>query len=152
MNLFQLGDFTLRSGAKSRWKIECDALTPADWEGLAAMAVEILPPFSGVSGVPRGGIPFADALSRYIISASPHPVLIAEDVCTTGGSMERWKKTLEEELVPKRYQVRYIGVAVFARNPTWPKWVTPLFCFNPNPVIASAAALIPAPIPNSTLR
>ena len=27
MDLFQLGNFTLRSGAKSHWKIECDALS-----------------------------------------------------------------------------------------------------------------------------
>jgi hypothetical protein len=66
VSLFQLGDFTLASGASSLWKIECDALTPEDWQALAQMAVEILPPFGEVVGVPRGGVPFADALRPFV--------------------------------------------------------------------------------------
>ena len=37
MNLFQLGKFTSHAGKELNWKIECDALTDADWECLAEM-------------------------------------------------------------------------------------------------------------------
>jgi len=112
MSLFQLGDFTLASGVKSAWKIECDALTPDDWSALAKMAVERLPAFGEVEGVPRGGIPFADALRIY---ATQGPLLIAEDVVTTGGSMERFRAGRDA-----------IGIAVFGRG-QFPEWINPLF-------------------------
>lgn len=121
MGLFQLGDFTLRSGAKSAWKIECDVLTPDDWAALAKMAAEILPPFGFVYGVPRGGVPFAHALQEYASDYCLDPVLIAEDVVTTGGSMERYRAEHDPGIA-----TRVIGVCVFARGPC-PEWVTPLF-------------------------
>lgn len=123
MSLFQTGDFSLHSGARSIWKIECDALTPEDWRALAAMAAEILPPFGCVVGVPRGGLPFADALTQYV---SPSPLLlIADDVLTTGASME-------EMLAAHDSSGPVIGVCVFARGPA-PEWVTPLFRFAGGP-------------------
>lgn len=115
--LFQLGDFVLRSGQQSAWKIEADALTDADWAALAKMASEILPPFGSVSGVPRGGLPFAKAMERYV-TTGPH--LICEDVVTTGGSMERYRHDLS--LLPSQV----IGIAVFARGIV-PNWVKALF-------------------------
>lgn len=120
-NLFQLGDFTLAGGARAAWKIECDALTSEDWTGLAAMAAEILPPFCTVFGVPLGGMPFARSLAKYETLDVAHPFLIAEDVVTTGGSMERFRARGRpyERIVP-------IGVCVFARGPV-PAWVVPLF-------------------------
>lgn len=139
MNLFMTGDFTLRSGKKSRWKIECDALTKEDWAGLAAMAAEIIPPFGGVLGVPKGGIPFADALRRYATERQSDPLLIAEDVCTTGGSMVRYVKSLN--ISP---DMRYYGVCVFAREEEWPTWVRPLFAFNPVKVMIRVAREIAA--------
>jgi orotate phosphoribosyltransferase len=127
VTLFQAGDFTLRSGRKSGYKIECDALTPADWEGIAAMVAEegLLPPFSAVSGVPRGGLPFANALARFATRDPAAPVLICEDVVTTGASMERWRRALAEDpqLIPPRGG--YIGVCFIARGKC-PDWVTPV--------------------------
>lgn len=113
--LFQRGDFILASGAKSTWKIECDALTAEDWAGLAAQAVERLPAFGAVEGVPRGGLPFANALRPYVTTG---PLLIAEDVVTTGGSMERFRDGREA-----------IGVAAFCRG-SCPTWVTPLYIIS----------------------
>lgn len=135
MNLFQLGDFTLASGEKSNFKIECDVFSADDWEALAAMAVELLPPFGEVYGVPRGGIPFADALRPYGRACSvsfahqPHdqclgkplPFLIAEDVVTSGKSIQRYLETL-----PWWSSSKVLGVCVFARGEC-PGWVTPLF-------------------------
>ena len=137
-NLFQLGDFTLASGATSKWKIECDALTKDDWAGLAAMAAEILPSWSAVLGVPRGGIPFANALARYQTNNAAHPVLIAEDVCTTGGSMDRYVKSLFKDgtLLPR---TPLMGVCVFARREEWPIWVTPLFAVHPKNLMIKVA-------------
>jgi orotate phosphoribosyltransferase len=115
VNLFQLGDFTLHSGAKSKWKIECDALTSADWEALAQIASEILPPFGYVEGVPCGGIPFAIALRKHITPDSI-TLLIAEDVTTTGASLNRYRDG----------RAMTVGVVAFCRG-VCPEWVTPLF-------------------------
>lgn len=140
MNLFMAGDFTLRSGEKSKWKLELDALTKEDWAGLAVMAVEILPPFQAVLGVPRGGIPFADALRRYQTERAEDPVLIAEDVCTTGGSMERFAHGALTK------DQRVVGVCVFARHVKWPTWVFPLFGFHPREIMIVTAATIAAEV------
>lgn len=129
-HLFQAGDFTLRSGAKSSWRIECDGLTPEDWEGLARIASEVLPPFRYAEGVPRGGVPFAIALGRYATGDETHPVLICEDVCTTGGSMERFRSDYMTDpygLSAPMELTEFIGVCAFARGPAVPRWVTPLF-------------------------
>jgi len=113
--LFVSGDFTLHSGLQSPWKIDCDALTNADWATLAAMAVPLLRPFKEVEGIPRGGIKFATALRPY---AKPDAslLLLVDDVLTTGESMEQRRAGGD----------RVIGVVAFARGP-WPSWVTPLF-------------------------
>jgi orotate phosphoribosyltransferase len=113
--IFQCGDFTLHSGQKSAWKIECDSLTQDDWEGLARIASERLPPFGSVDGVPRGGIPFAKAMEKYITPGSAI-VLICEDVVTTGASIEKHRAGRSP----------VAGVVVFARGKV-PDWVTPLF-------------------------
>ena len=112
MNLFQSGNFILHSGKKSRYKIDCDALTLADWDTLALMAVERLTPFGSVVGVPRGGILFAAALQKYVTQG---PRLIADDVLTTGKSMQEMKVNRGD-----------IGVVVFARGDC-PNWITPIF-------------------------
>lgn len=116
MGLFEQGDFTLASGRKSAWKIECDALSWQEWDTLALMASEILPQFGEVVGVPRGGVAFAEALARY---ATDGPLLIAEDVVTTGGSMQTLRNTFSQTRP-------VIGVTVFARS-ACPLWITPLF-------------------------
>lgn len=129
MNLFQFGDFTLASGASSRWKIKCDALTNNDWDALAAMLVEHLPrKFGQVIGVPRGGIPFEKALEPY---ANPNVrrVLVVDDVWTTGGSMKAFIEKHQE--LQAMYGMGYLDRAVvFARNMPPPS-VVPLFQMPP---------------------
>lgn len=100
-------------------------LADRDWHAIAAMAVEILPPFGLVEGVPDGGLPFAGALYLHPSFLGPFeeidpaaPLLIVEDVLTTGASMERARAGRDA-----------IGVCVFARGPC-PPWVRPIFQMN----------------------
>lgn len=88
MNLFSKGFVVLHSGTTSLWKIECDALTKEDWEGLALIAMEKYSlAFSEVIGVPRGGLQLAKALEPY---RSLGGTLIVDDVLTTGNSMNEY--------------------------------------------------------------
>jgi orotate phosphoribosyltransferase len=114
MNLFQKKEITLHSGGKSFFKIECDALTDDDIETLAYI-ISRKYTFYDVVGIPRGGIRIANALQKY---ASNGPLLIVDDVLTTGKSMEEMRK--------KHSNVLTIGVVLFARGKC-PKWVEPIF-------------------------
>jgi len=123
MSLFQLGNFALKSGQISPWKIECDALTPADWEALAFIAKDLLEPFGSVWGVPRGGMPFANALRRYI-TPSATVALLAEDVITTGHTITSAIDNFSVHQIKADADIR--GVCVFCRG-ACPPWVTPIF-------------------------
>lgn len=128
-NLFQLGDVTLASGAKSHFKLECDALTDKDWECLAAMMAKVVGPFSQVVGVPRGGLKLADKLLVYQMARMSGPTLIVDDVLTTGGSMTR--TLLERFDATDIVAGKVKGAVVFARG-ICPYWVTPLFQMPPS--------------------
>lgn len=112
-NLFQLGAFILNSGASSRWKIECDSLTDDDWDCLSEMVRQVVGPFSVVEGVPRGGLKLADKLNRHVSRYGP--LLIVDDVLTTGNSLERQRAGRDA-----------VGVVVFSRGRR-PLWVRALF-------------------------
>lgn len=114
MDLFQTGDFTLNSGAKSKWKLECDALTDGEIASLAVLIHEMVGPFGSVEGVPRGGLKLAAALQALVTPGGKH--LIVDDVLTTGGSMERLRAGREDVL----------GAVVFARG-RLPIWVRAVF-------------------------
>lgn len=118
-SLFQRGDFTLASGQRSCFKIECDALTDEDWSTLALMLAERLPEFHEVVGVPRGGLPLADALREHRTLDKDGPLLVVDDVWTTGGSMRRFTENYHPDL-------EWIAAVAFARNPV-PGWVTALW-------------------------
>ncbi len=101
------------SFATGHWKIECDALTDADWDCLAYMVSERMA-FSAVEGVPTGGLRFARALEKH--AGKGGPLLIADDVLTTGGSMEEHRAGREAQ-----------GVVAFSRCEEVPRWIVPLF-------------------------
>ena len=111
--LFVSGFFWLASGVESAWKIECDALTDDDWRTVADIIRSRLGPYAAVEGVPSGGLRLAAELRRFTTMSGP--LLIVDDVLTTGGSLERQRAGREA-----------IGAVVFARGLP-PPWVTPLF-------------------------
>lgn len=115
MALFQTGDFTLHSGEKASWKIDCDALTRKDWDTLARIVAGQID-FYDVYGVPTGGSAFAEALFPYA-SETAKNMLIVDDVLTTGNSMYEARSKFGEHS---------IGVVVFARGVP-PSWVYPIF-------------------------
>ncbi len=125
MNWLELADVTLNSGRRSTFKIECDSITDDEWEAVAALLVQIVPMFSEVVGIPRGGITLAHYLQQHEVELAG-TTLIADDVFTTGGSMERTKA----ELIRCGHDPgRIHGAVLFARGPC-PPWVTALFTID----------------------
>lgn len=114
MSLFQLGKFVLHSGHTTTWLIDCEALADSDMETLATMIADMVGRFGSVEGVPRGGLRLAKALERHTTTG---PVLIVDDVLTTGASMEQQRAGRD-----------VIGAVIFARGPC-PSWVGALFTF-----------------------
>lgn len=110
-----MGNFTLASGKTSDWKIDCDALTLDDLDTLAVLLARKLPIYGRVEGVPRGGIRLAQAMQKYAMHNDQFPLLIVDDVLTTGGSIER-----------HRAGRKALGGVLFARQEC-PDWITPLF-------------------------
>jgi orotate phosphoribosyltransferase len=132
VDLFQLGTFTLASGQTAPFKIECDALTDNDLDCLSELLVKRLPRFSVVTGVPRGGILIADRLKKYTTNNPSDPILIVDDVYTTGGSIHRhmeavWSMVDGDD---RFVNTRVIGGVFFARTQP-PEWITPLFVMTP---------------------
>ena len=92
-DLFQKIDFISHAGNPLTWKIECDAISPQEWDCLAHMVMERQKePFSSVEGIPRGGIPFANALSKYASGDQSHQPMIVDDIFTTGKSFIDYMK------------------------------------------------------------
>jgi len=117
--LFKLGDFTLSSGKKTNFKIDCDALSDEDIETLAKIVSDVYS-FGVVLGIPTGGLRLAYALKQYATPSSD-TILIVDDVLTTGNSMERAFKQFQPQYV--------IGIVIFARGEC-PDWITPIFTLH----------------------
>ena len=120
-SLFRWGEFKLSSGSTSCFKIDTDALEPADWYSIACLVMRMMPPFSKVEGVPRGGLPLARMLRERAYATSAGGLLIVDDVLSTGASMEK-----------KRAGRKAKGFVVFSRAEP-PPWVTALFTMEMKP-------------------
>lgn len=112
--LFKHGTFTSHSGLTLPDKIDCDALTEEDWDAVARWFAARLT-FSKVIGIPAGGLPLAKALEAY--KADSGPVLIVDDVLTTGRSMEE----------ARREHPGAIGAVLFSRTMDVREWITARF-------------------------
>ena len=119
--LFNSGEFTLHSGAKTSFFIDCDALTDQDLDAIAAVIAYNVGPFREVHGIPRGGLRLAEAVKKH---AEPNEKLhirrplIVDDVCTTGASFEKARTELNWPTAR--------GVCIFARG-EMPYWVSAVF-------------------------
>lgn len=118
MSLFIRKDFISHAGIELDFKIECDSLTDEDLETLAFIASTKLL-FRGVIGIPRGGLRFAEALKKWEIPNPSLPLLIVDDVLTTGKSMNEYKEKYSTEFI--------MGLVIFSRMTNPPHWITPLF-------------------------
>ena len=121
IDLFQRIDFTSHSGLDLTWKIEMDALTRDEWECIAHMIFELSPPFKEAIGIPRGGVKLGKLLNLHGTGKREDPICIVDDVLTTGGSMNEFKRKRAW-----RNPTEYIGWVVFARTEP-PDWVSALF-------------------------
>ena len=113
MKLFQIGDFKSHAGLPLSWKIECDAITNDEWRCIARMIMEYqTQPFRYAVGIPRGGSPLGYALNAHATDNADHPVLICDDVYTTGTSFKQFveKGNYNEEEI-----IKWVA---FARKPT----------------------------------
>lgn len=119
MGLFIGGEFAAHSGEILPFKIDCDALTDTD---LKTLAVEVAKKFkfSSVYGIPRGGVRFAGALAIHCSDTGP--LLIVDDVLTTGRSMQETRSAI----LLAGLEDQPLGVVIFARGPC-PDWIIPLF-------------------------
>ena len=123
MNIFQLGKFQLNSGKISDFKIECDALTDEELDCIAFLLSKRLPSFGSVEGIPTGGLRLAAAMQKYVTTG---PILVVDDVWTTGGSFTRYWHKLEDEKRASFWSPVLCAV-IFSRNPHYPPELTPLF-------------------------
>ena len=121
-DLFKLGDFVSHAGLTLSWKIEMDVLTDAEWFCIKKMIMEYVGPFKEAVGIPRGGLKLASILNSEATNTTGHPILIVDDVLTTGTSMEEFVNSYFRN----RHPEPYIGWVVFARTQP-PEWVKALF-------------------------
>lgn len=119
MPLIELGEFKSHSGIRLPWKINCDALTDEDIGALAKIISDKVE-FNDVYGIPKGGIRLEQALKPYAKNDPVYPMLIVDDVLTTGRSME------DALLNHGHGRDHTVGVVIFARGEC-PRWVTPIF-------------------------
>lgn len=121
MILFEKKKWIMHSGTESNFKIECDALTQTDWDTVAYLITEHFS-FINVVGIPRGGLALEHSLKKY--EGTFGPLLIVDDVLTTGTSMEEMR-----DIYLERYKNNIVGVVLFARGKC-PNWITPIFSMN----------------------
>jgi hypothetical protein len=114
--LFQFGWFSTHNKLLLPWKFDTDSLCKEDWSDIAKIITWKFA-FRSVYGVPKRGTALAQALNEY---ATPgYPVLIVDDVLTTGNSIREARSRLGLDGEP------VIGVVVAARGPC-PDWVWPI--------------------------
>ena len=112
MDLFQEYNYVGHAGGNLTWKIECDAITDAEWKVLATVLLQYEKrPFRVAVGIPRGATKLGNILNEFATGEPQHPVLVVDDVYTTGTSFREFKA--------KHYKDEHIiQWVIFARKPT----------------------------------
>ena len=127
MALFVDEEFTSHAGLSLSWKIEMDALYVSDWRCLAKIILEYeTRPFRKAVGIPRGGKRLGDILNESATGNPDDPVLIVDDVYTTGTSFREYI----EENYPDDNVICWV---VFARNKIDKRHIKALFQMPPKP-------------------
>lgn len=116
--MIEFGWFQSHSKFQLPWKIDCDDLTDNDIEAIAKL-IQWKFAFGGVYGIPQGGLRLQKALEKY--TTSEYPLLIVDDVLTTGNSMNEAKLKLATP--------NAIGVVIFSRG-ICPNWIWSIFNVN----------------------
>jgi hypothetical protein len=117
--LFKFGWFASHSGFQLPWKLDLDGLDDSDWKAIAQMIAWKFA-FRSVYGVPKGGVELAKACDPFV--SAGYPILIVDDVLTTGRSMIEARAKLGDP-------PGCIGVVVAARG-RCPNWVFPILTVN----------------------
>jgi hypothetical protein len=127
MALFKWQKFKSSAGLDLDWKIECDALTPADWKCLANIVRNDtrFSPYHKVISIPRGGDKLTKLLKPYEDPKSKR-ILICDDVLTSGKSMTEALKQADK-LFPYKDGYDVVGLAVFNRSGHLHPYVESLF-------------------------
>lgn len=131
MSLFQWGDFTLHSGAKTWWRIDCDSLTDSEIELIAKLMYKKVGAFNLVTSPtshPGSAVPrLVQAISKYSLPLMSVPIqcLIVDDVFTTGTSITEVKT----KLIQQNHNPSIKGAVIFARGQCF-SWVSPLFQYE----------------------
>lgn len=128
MPLFNTGVFTLHSGERSEYKIDCDALSDEDIKTLAYLARHFyLPPYGYVASVPTGGLRLGAEMAQWADPDRSDTLLVVDDVLTTGQSITETLK----EFLSIAYRP-YMGLVIFDRSSEGekPLWVRALFTVN----------------------
>ncbi|MEK9774522.1 MAG: hypothetical protein VW298_02790 [Candidatus Woesearchaeota archaeon] len=109
-DLFQKIDFISHSGLPLTWKIECDGISSDEWVALAHIIREYEKRnWQYAIGIPRGGVKLAKELDKYSTNDINDPILIVDDVYTTGRSFRDFSENFVDSEI--------IKWCVFARKP-----------------------------------
>lgn len=120
LSLIEFGWFSTHAKFQLPWKIDCDALSDDDIDAIVKI-IRWKFSFGDVYGVPRGGLRLAAALRPFCLEG--YPLLIVDDVLTTGNSMKQARR--DQNLAGENA----IGIVIFARGQC-PSWVWSIFAVN----------------------
>jgi hypothetical protein len=118
MGVFKYGTLNTHSGLQFSFKIDCDRLQDTDISCFVRIITHKFI-FSRVVGVPRGGLRLAEALRPHCVPG--YPVMVVDDVMTTGASMEEARAAVLAEEPGASVN----GVVMFSRGRELP-WVWPI--------------------------
>lgn len=132
-----ISEFSLHSGGKSFWKVDCDSLRPSELVIISGKIREMVGPYTRVVAVNSslGSIVYdlrAHMLSIKQVTPRVHTTLIIDDVYTTGASLISTYEVVEQEYKNaglEEYEIK--AVVLFNRSGnSLPYWAHALFTIS----------------------